>query len=100
MDPKGKRTMINDKEKENDTLYVDEPKGDKPTVGTCSPGQVDPRGKWKECLQSLTWDGNSSINLASQGHCMREFIGTRVTTRPLSKTFMPSSTRSIPRIFS
>jgi hypothetical protein len=29
MDPKGKGTMINDKEKE--TLYVDEPKGDKPT---------------------------------------------------------------------
>jgi hypothetical protein len=29
MDPKGKRMVINDKEKE--TLYVDEPKGDKPT---------------------------------------------------------------------
>jgi hypothetical protein len=28
MDPKGKRMVINDKEKE--TLYVDEPKGDKP----------------------------------------------------------------------
>jgi hypothetical protein len=69
-------------------------------VGTCSPGQVDPTGKWKECLQILTWDGNSSINLASQGHYTGVFIGTRVTTRPLSKTFMPSSTRSIPRIFS
>jgi hypothetical protein len=31
MDPKGKGIVINDKEKENETLYVDEPKGDKPT---------------------------------------------------------------------
>jgi hypothetical protein len=45
-------------------------------------------------------DGNSSINLASQGHCTGVFIGTRVTTRPLPKTFMPSSARSIHRIFS
>jgi hypothetical protein len=30
---------------------------------------------------------------------MGVFIGTRVATRPLSKTFMPSSTRFIPRIF-
>jgi hypothetical protein len=29
MDPKGKGIVINDKKKE--TLYVDEPKGDKPT---------------------------------------------------------------------
>ena len=28
---KGKEMVINDKEKENETLYVDEPKGDKPT---------------------------------------------------------------------
>jgi hypothetical protein len=69
-------------------------------VGTCSPGQVDPTRKWRGCMQSLTWDGNSSVNLASQGHSTGVFIGTRVTIRPLSKTFMPSSTRSIPRIFS
>jgi hypothetical protein len=31
MDPKGKEIVINDKENEKDTLYVDEPKGDKPT---------------------------------------------------------------------
>jgi hypothetical protein len=68
-------------------------------VGTCSPRQVDPTGKWKECKQSLTWDGNSSVNLASQGHYTRVFIGTQVAARPLLKTFMPSSTRSIPRIF-
>jgi hypothetical protein len=38
-------------------------------VGTCFPVQVDPTGKWRECLQSSTGDGNSSVNLASQGHC-------------------------------
>jgi hypothetical protein len=31
MDPKGKGIVINDKEKEKETFYVDEPKGDKPT---------------------------------------------------------------------
>jgi hypothetical protein len=31
MDPKGNGIVINDKEKEKETLYVDEPKGDKPT---------------------------------------------------------------------
>jgi hypothetical protein len=30
---------------------------------------------------------------------MGVFIGTQVTTHPLSKTFMPSSARFIPRIF-
>jgi hypothetical protein len=34
-----------------------------PNVGTCSPGQVDPTGKWKEYLQSLSWDGKSFVNL-------------------------------------
>jgi hypothetical protein len=33
------------------------------TVGTCSPGQVDPTGKWKEYWQSLSWDGKSFVNL-------------------------------------
>jgi hypothetical protein len=31
MDLKGKGIVINDKEKEKETLYVDEPKGDKAT---------------------------------------------------------------------
>jgi hypothetical protein len=70
------------------------------SVGTCSTGQADPTGKWKECMQRFKQDGNSSVNLASQGHCTGVFIGTRVTTRPLPKTFMPSSTQSIPRVFS
>jgi hypothetical protein len=30
MNPKGKGMVINDKEKEKKTLYVDEPKGDSP----------------------------------------------------------------------
>jgi hypothetical protein len=51
-------------------------------------------------MQRFKQDGNSSINLASQGHYTGVFIGTRVTTRPLPKTFMPSSTQSISRIFS
>jgi hypothetical protein len=33
------------------------------TVGTCSPGQVDPTGKWNEYLQSSTWDGKSFVDL-------------------------------------
>jgi hypothetical protein len=69
------------------------------SVGTCSPGQVDPTGKWRECLQSSTGNDNSSVNLRSHGHCTRVFIGTRVATHPLPKTFLPSSTRFIPRIF-
>jgi hypothetical protein len=48
-------------------------------VRTCSLGQVDPMGKWKECKQSLTRDDNCSVNLAFQGHCTGVFIGTRVS---------------------
>jgi hypothetical protein len=33
------------------------------------------------------------------GHCTGVFIGTRATACPLTKTFMPSSTWFIPRIF-
>jgi hypothetical protein len=36
-------------------------------VGTCSPGQVDPTGKWEECLQSLSRDGKSFVNLPYEG---------------------------------
>jgi hypothetical protein len=49
-----------------------------PNVGTCSPGQDDPTGERKECKQSLTRDGDCSVNLASQGHCTGVFIGARV----------------------
>jgi hypothetical protein len=36
-------------------------------VGTCSSGQVNPTGKWKECLQSLSRDGKSFIHLSCEG---------------------------------
>jgi hypothetical protein len=39
-------------------------------------GQVDPTGEWRECLQSSTGNDNSSVNLATQGHCTGVFIGT------------------------
>jgi hypothetical protein len=48
--------------------------------GSCFSGQVNPMGEWRECLQSSTRNGNSSVNLASQGHCTWVFIGTRVST--------------------
>jgi hypothetical protein len=44
-------------------------------LGTCSPGQVDPTGEWKECKQGLTRDGDRSVNPASQGHYTGVFIG-------------------------
>jgi hypothetical protein len=41
--------------------------------------QVDPTGEWRECLQSSTGNGDSSVNLAYQGHGTGVFIGTRVS---------------------
>jgi hypothetical protein len=58
-------------------------------VGTCSPRQVDPTGEWNECKQSLTWDDNCSVNLASQGHCTGVFIGTRVSIIPRQGRLCP-----------
>jgi hypothetical protein len=54
-------------------------------LGTCLPGQVDPTREWKVCLQSLARNGG--IYMYSRGRLS------------LSKTFRPSSTRFIPRIF-
>ena len=36
-------------------------------VGTCSPGQLDPTGKRKEYLLSLSRDGKSFVNLPCEG---------------------------------
>jgi hypothetical protein len=44
-------------------------------VGTCSPEQVDPTGECSNVNRVFTRDGNSSVNLASQGHCAGVFIG-------------------------
>jgi hypothetical protein len=45
------------------------------TVGTCSPGQVDPTGVCSNVNSVFARDGNSFVNLASQGHCAGVFIG-------------------------
>jgi hypothetical protein len=49
MDPKGNWIVINDKEKE--TLYVDEPKGDKPTDSGSNNKKKD--GKKKRCIKKI-----------------------------------------------
>jgi hypothetical protein len=38
-------------------------------VGTCSPVQVDPTGECSNANKVFARDENSSVNLASQGHC-------------------------------
>jgi hypothetical protein len=53
MDPKGKGMVINDKE----TLYVDEPKGDKPIDS----GSNNKEGKKKRCIKKIIYyDSNAS----------------------------------------
>jgi hypothetical protein len=44
-------------------------------VGTCSPVQVDPTGECGNVNMDFARDGNSSVNLASQGYCAGVFIG-------------------------
>jgi hypothetical protein len=44
-------------------------------VGTCSPVQGDPTGVCSDVNRVFARDGNSSVNLASQGHCAGVFIG-------------------------
>ena len=44
-------------------------------VGTCSAEQVDPTGECSNVNKVFVRDGNSSVNLASQGHCAGVFIG-------------------------
>jgi hypothetical protein len=51
MDPKGKGMVINDKE--NETLYVDEPKGDKPTDSGSSHKKID--GKRKRRIKKIIY---------------------------------------------
>jgi hypothetical protein len=44
-------------------------------VGTGSLLQGDPTGVCSDVNRVLAQDGNSSVNLASQGHCAGVFIG-------------------------
>jgi hypothetical protein len=46
-----------------------------PNVGTCSQLQGDPTRVNRDVNRVLTQDGNSSVNLASRGHCAGVFIG-------------------------
>jgi hypothetical protein len=45
------------------------------SVGTCSLVQGDPTGVCSDVNRVLAQGGNSSVNLASQGHCAGVFIG-------------------------
>ena len=61
MDPKGKGTTINDKEKKKETLYVDEPKGDKPTDSGSNNKRKD--GKKKRCIKKIIYyDSDASTS--------------------------------------
>jgi hypothetical protein len=44
-------------------------------VGTCSQLQGDPTRVNSDVNRVLAQDGNSSVNLASHGHCVGVFIG-------------------------
>jgi hypothetical protein len=57
MDPKGKGMVINGKEKE--TLYVDEPKGDKPTDSSSSHKKRD-RKKKRHIKKIIYYDSDAS----------------------------------------
>jgi hypothetical protein len=45
------------------------------SVGTCSLEQVDSTGECNSANRVFARNGNSSVNLASQGHCAGVFIG-------------------------
>jgi hypothetical protein len=47
----------------------------KPGVGTCSQLQRDPTRVNRDVNRVLAQDGNSTVNLASHGHCAGVFIG-------------------------
>jgi hypothetical protein len=51
-------------------------------VGTCSLVQGDPTGVWSDVNRVFARDDNSSVNLASQGHCAGVFIGIQVPSVP------------------
>jgi hypothetical protein len=57
MDPKGKGMVINDKEKE--TIYVDERKGDKPTDSGSNHKKRDGKKKWR-IKKIIYYDNNAS----------------------------------------
>jgi hypothetical protein len=62
MDPKGKGMVINDKEKE--TLYVDEAKGDKPTDSSSSHKKKD--GKKKRRIKKIIYYDSDAYSSSPQ----------------------------------
>jgi hypothetical protein len=74
------------------------PSGQRQMLGTFPSGQVNPTGEREVCLQGLVRNAKSFSHYC-YGHYTGVFISTRAAACPLSKTFMPSSTRFIPRIF-
>jgi hypothetical protein len=58
MDPKGKGMVINDKKKDKETLYVDEPKGDKPTDSGSNNKRKD--GKKRRIKKIIYYDSDAS----------------------------------------
>jgi hypothetical protein len=55
--------------------YVIDEKANIHIVGTCSPVQGDPTRVCSDVNRVFARDGNSSVNLASQGHYAGVFIG-------------------------
>jgi hypothetical protein len=64
MDPKDKGMVINDKEKE--TLYVDEPKGDKPTDSGSSQKKSD--GKKNRNIKKIFYYNNDASSSSPRDH--------------------------------
>jgi hypothetical protein len=69
-----------------------------PMLGTFLSRKVNLTGKRKVCFKGLVWNAKSFFPPYC-GQCTGVFIGTRAAACPLTKTFMPSSTWFIPRIF-
>jgi hypothetical protein len=84
MDSKGKRIVINDKEKEKETLYVDEPKGHKPTDSGSNNKRKD--GKKKRRIKKIIYynsDASSSSprdDDSSMKKCLSRIIHSIIPT--------------------
>jgi hypothetical protein len=64
MDPKGKGIVINDKEREKEILYVDEPKGDKPTDSGSNNKRKD--GKKKRRVKKIIYYDSDTSSSSSR----------------------------------
>jgi hypothetical protein len=62
------------------------------TVGTCSQLQRDPTRVNNDVNRVLAQDGNSSVNLASHGHCAGGIYRYLSAQRLVLRTHVPSDT--------